>query len=125
MAAGFIAFLTIDKQALTGLSFTTTNRASFIQTSPVQVIQHIVIMEGIFFGLGFLGLLLCGRQRLPTGLLLFSSALLVPLYHTYKGEMVSLDKHLAFSMFFLAPLPGFAITSLVSLGRSALFVCRG
>lgn len=115
VASGFIAFLTIDKQVLTGLSFTTTNRASFIQAGPVQVIQHIVIMEGIFFGLGFLGLLLCGKQRLPTGLLLFSSALLVPLYHTYKGEMVSLDKHLAFSMFFLAPLAGFAITTLVGL----------
>ena len=115
MAAGFIAFLIMDKQVLTGLSLTTTNRVSFIQTVPIQVIQHIVMMEGIFFGLGFLGLLLCSRQRLSTGLLLFSSALLVPLYHTYKGEMVSLDKHLAFSMFFLAPLAGFAITSLVSL----------
>jgi hypothetical protein len=72
-------------------------------------------MEGIFFGLALLGLLLSGRQRLPTGLLLFGSALLVPLYHTYKGELVSLDKHLAFSMFFLAPLAGFAIASLVGL----------
>ncbi len=62
-----------------------------------------------------LGLLLCGRQQRPTGLLLFGSALLVPLYHTYKGELVSLDKHLAFSMFFLAPLAGFAIASLVGL----------
>jgi hypothetical protein len=72
-------------------------------------------MEGIFFGLGFLGLLLCGRQRLTTGLLLFGSSLLVPLYHTYKGELISLDKHLAFSMFFLAPLAGFAIASFVGL----------
>ena len=115
VVSGLIAFLNMDKQVLTGLSFTTTNRISFIQAGPIQVIQQIVIMEGIFFGLGFLGLLLCGRQRLPTGLLLYSSALLVPLYHTYKGELVSLDKHLAFSMFFLAPLAGFAITSLSGL----------
>jgi exo-beta-1,3-glucanase (GH17 family) len=81
----------------------------------VLVMQHIAVTEGIFFGLAFMGLLLCGRQRLPSGLLLFGSALLVPLYHTYKGELVSLDKHLAFSMFFLAPLAGFAIASLVGL----------
>jgi Dolichyl-phosphate-mannose-protein mannosyltransferase len=115
LASGFIAFLMIDKKVLTGLSFTTTDRASFIQSAPIQVMGHIAMMEGIFFGLGFLGLLLCGRQRLPSGLLLLGSALLVPLYHTYKGELVSLDKHLAFSMFFLAPLAGFAIASLVGL----------
>ncbi len=115
VVSGFIAFLSLDRQVLTGLSFTTTNRASFIETVPILVMQHIAVMEGIFFGLGFLGLLLCGRQRLPTGLLLFGSALLVPLYHSYKGELVSLDKHLAFSMFFLAPLAGFAIASLVGL----------
>ncbi len=114
---GFIVFLNLDNQVLTGLSFTTTNRVSFIETGPIVVIQHIAMMEGIFFGLAFLGLLLCGRQRLPTGLLLFGSALLVPLYHTYKGELVSLDKHLAFSMFFLAPLVGFAIASFVGFWR--------
>lgn len=118
VVSGFIAFLNMDKQVLTGLSFTTTHRVSFIQAGPIQVIQHIAMMEGIFFGLGFLGLLLCGRQRLPTGLLLFGTALLVPLYHTYEGELVSLDKHLAFSMFFLAPLAGFAITSLVGVWQS-------
>ena len=115
VAPGFIVFLNLDKQVLTGLSVTTTNRASIIGAMPILVMQHIVVMEGIFFGLAFLGLLLCGRKRLPTGLLLFGSALLVPLYHTYKGELVSLDKHLAFSMFFLAPLAGFAIGSLAGL----------
>jgi 4-amino-4-deoxy-L-arabinose transferase-like glycosyltransferase len=114
VVSGIIAFLNLDKQALTGLSFTTTNRVSF-EAAPILVMQHIAVMEGIFFGLAFLSLLLCGRQRLLTGLLLFGSALLVPLYHTYKGELVSLDKHLAFSMFFLAPLAGFAIASLVGL----------
>jgi len=115
VVSGFIAFLSLDKQALTGLSVTTTNRASSIGVAPILVIQHIAVIEGIFFGLAFLGLLLCGRQRLPTGLLLLGSALLVPLYHTYKGELVSLDKHLAFSMFFLAPLAGFAIAFFAGL----------
>jgi Dolichyl-phosphate-mannose-protein mannosyltransferase len=115
MVAGSIALLSMDKQALTGLSVTTINRVSYTNSMPIVVIQHIAVMEGIFFGLGFLGLLLCGKQRLPTGMLLFGSALLVPFYHTFEGELVSLDKHLAFSMFFLAPLAGFAIASLTGL----------
>jgi 4-amino-4-deoxy-L-arabinose transferase-like glycosyltransferase len=115
VVSGLIVFVNLDKQVLTGLSFTTTNRVSIIEAGPVQIIQHIAMMEGIFFGLAFIGILLCGRQRLPTGLLLFGSALLIPLYHTYKGELASLDKHLAFSMFFLAPLAGFAIGSFAGL----------
>ncbi|HEY6542305.1 MAG TPA: glycosyltransferase family 39 protein [Ktedonobacteraceae bacterium] len=112
-ASGLFAFLNMDKQVLAGLSFTTTNRASD-GTPPLLVLQHIAGMEGIFFVLGLLALAFCGKRWLSAGLLLFGSALLVPLYHSYKGEMVSLDKHLAFSMFFLAPLAGFAIASLVS-----------
>ncbi len=111
---GGITFYNLDKQALTGLSFTTTNRVSFSTTPPIQVIQHIAMMEGIFFGLALLGLFFVGKQRLLGGLLLFGSALLAPFYHTYKGELISLDKHLAFSMFFLAPLAGFAITFLIN-----------
>ncbi|HEX6478227.1 MAG TPA: glycosyltransferase family 39 protein [Ktedonobacteraceae bacterium] len=113
VAAGLFAFLNMDKQVLTGMSFTTTNRASE-GTPPFLVLQHIAGMEGGFFALGLLALLLCGKRRQPAGLLLFGSALLVPLYHTYKGELVSLDKHLAFSMFFLAPLAGFAVASMLS-----------
>jgi 4-amino-4-deoxy-L-arabinose transferase-like glycosyltransferase len=120
VVSGLILFLNLDKQALTGLSFTTTNRVSIIEAAPMQIIQHIATMEGIFFGLAFIGILLCGRKRLPTGLLLFGSALLIPLYHTYKGELASLDKHLAFSMFFLAPLAGFAIGSFVGLLQKRL-----
>ena len=112
---GFIALMDLDQQAFTGLSVTTINRVSFTNTPPIMVIEHIALVEGIFFGLGFLALLFCGRQRLLIWLLLFGSALLVPFYHTYKGELISLDKHLAFSMFFLAPLAGCTIVSLAGL----------
>src|SRR5579885_3086216 len=113
--SGVVAYANMDQQVLTGLGFTTTNRASMVGASPIPIIEHIALMMGIFFGLALLGLLLCGRPRLSIGLLLFGSALLAPLYHIYKGEFVSLDKHLAFSMFFLAPLAGFAIASCVGL----------
>jgi hypothetical protein len=110
---GVITFHNLDPQILTGLGFTTTNRVSFYMTPAFQVIQHIAMMEGLFFGLALLSLILCGKQRLLGGLLLFGSSLLVPMYHTYKGELTSLDKHLAFSMFFLAPLAGFAIITFI------------
>src|SRR5205823_13108440 len=58
VVSGFIAFLIMDKQALTGLSFTTTNRVSSIEAAPIPVMQHILLMEGIFLCLCFLGLLL-------------------------------------------------------------------
>lgn len=112
-ATGFLAFLNVDHQVLAGLSFTTTNRAND-GTPPLLVLQHIAGMEGIFFAIGLLALVFCGRRRLFPALVLLGSALLVPLYHAYKGEMISLDKHLAFSMFFLAPLAGFAIASVLS-----------
>jgi hypothetical protein len=51
------------------------------------------------------------KQILPV-LLFFGSSLLVPGYHIYKAELISLDKHLGFSMFFLMPVAGFALASL-------------
>ncbi len=114
VASGFIAYFSIDKQVLVGLSVTTTNRVGDGATA-AMVIGHIATMEGLFFGLALLGLLFCRGRRL-LGLLLFGSALLVPIYHTYKGELISLDKHLAFSMFFLAPLAGFTLASLARWG---------
>jgi hypothetical protein len=115
VVSGLIAFLAMDQQAFTGLSVTTINRVSSTDTAPLMVIEHIAAMTGIFFALGLLSLPFCGRQRFLTGLLLFGSALLVPLYHTTRGEMTSLDKHLAFCMIFLAPLAGYTVASLANL----------
>src|SRR6202043_1665831 len=41
---GVIAFFNMDKQVLTGLSITTTNRVSGIEIMPIMVIQHIAMM---------------------------------------------------------------------------------
>lgn len=111
---GVLALVTMDKEVLTGLSFTTTNRVSFIKTSPVLMLQHIVILGGIIFVFALLALFLVGRRRLPAALLLFGTSLLAPAYHLYKGELVSLDKHIAFGMFFLIPLAGYAVAHLAS-----------
>ncbi len=130
--AGAIAFINLDKNVLTGIGFTTTNRVSFIKTTPILLIQHIAILGGIIFALALVGLVLGGRRNLVTGFLLYGSSLLAPAYHIYKGELVSLDKHVAFSLFFIMPLAAFAVTRIAghrqnySIGRhwlSGLAIC--
>lgn len=122
--AGVVAYITLDKDALHAISATTTSRDVVVKTAPLFLIQFIVTLSGVAFALGLLGLILCGRRRFPIGLLLFGSALLAPLYHIYKGELISLHKHLAFSMFFIMPLAGYAVARIagnrqnLSIGRN-------
>jgi Dolichyl-phosphate-mannose-protein mannosyltransferase len=115
---GAIAVANLNKDVLTGLSFTTTNRVSFIKAPPIVIIQHIVVLGGIIFALALIGLILAGWRRLPTGLLLFGSSLLAPAYHIYKGELVSLEKHVAFSLFFIMPLAGYTVARMAGLWQS-------
>jgi len=121
--AGVIAYITLDKDALHAINATTTSREIIVKTAPMFLIQFIVTLSGLAFALGLIGLLLCGRRRLPIGLLLFGSALLAPLYHIYKGELISLHKHLAFSLFFIMPLAGYAVAR-ISGYRQNLSISR-
>lgn len=107
--AGVIAYLTLDKAALHAVSASTTSRDVVVKTAPLFLIQYIGTLGGVAFALGLLGVILGGWRRLPIGLLLFGSSLLAPAYHIYKGELISLHKHLAFSMFFVMPLAGYAV----------------
>jgi hypothetical protein len=45
-------------------------------------------------------------------LLFLGSALLVPGYHIYKAELISMEKHLGYSMLFVMPVAGYALASL-------------
>lgn len=108
-------YVVLDKDALHAVSASTTSRDVIVKTAPLFLIQYIVTLVGIVFVLGLLGLVLGGRRRLLTGLLLFGSSLLVPMYHIYEGELISLHKHLAFSMFFVAPLAGYAVARIARI----------
>jgi len=129
---GVLAYITLDKGALHAIYATTANRDVIVKTAPLFLIKFIVPLSGVAFALGALGLVLCGWRRFPMGLLFFGSALLVPVYHIYKGELISLHKHLAFSMFFIMPLAGYAVARIsgyrqnLSLGRywlAGLAIC--
>jgi hypothetical protein len=111
--AAAITYITVDKNVLHAITASTTSRNVIVRTAASFLVQFILTLSGMAFALGALGLLFLirrGRRYFFAGLLLFGSALLAPAYHIYKGELISLHKHLAFSMFFIAPLAGYAVT---------------
>lgn len=107
-----LALAFADKQLWEGLSFTTTNRTVMIEASRLALVSDIAVRGGLVLALACIGFglsLASKRDRLIT-FVLIGSAFLAPLYHVYKGEFTSLDKHVAFAMLFAAPVAGFAIT---------------
>lgn len=100
----------LNRDALIGLSFTTTNRVAFLKTPALTLAIEVVTLGGIALALGFLGFLLLRQERFWLTLTLVGTSLLAPAYHIYKGEQISLDKHVAFAIFFIVPLAGVAIT---------------
>jgi 4-amino-4-deoxy-L-arabinose transferase-like glycosyltransferase len=111
MSSG-IAYLTVDKAVFHAMSASTTSRDVIVKTAPLFLLHYIATLSGVAFALGALGFVLGGRRRFPLRLLLLGASLLAPAYHIYVGELISLHKHLAFSMFFIMPLAGYAVASL-------------
>lgn len=117
------AYSVLDRHALKAVTSTTTDRVVAVRASRDALGRHALEMGGIVYGLSLIGLLLLVRRRhrahAPATLLLLSS-LLVPAYHLYKREPISFDKHLAYALFFAAPLAGYAVARTIArLGRPA------
>jgi hypothetical protein len=51
---------------------------------------------------------------------MFGSAWLAPAYHIYVQESISLDKHIAYAVFFAMPLAGYALARLSGFERQTL-----
>ena len=116
---GALAYWKMDKSVLIGLRTTTTARVAVVDTPAQVLLQHVVLLGGIAYLLALIGLVLLAFHRstslfrLPalfTFLILYGSSLLAPAYHIYKSELVSLDKHMAFSIFFIVPLAGYTLS---------------
>jgi 4-amino-4-deoxy-L-arabinose transferase-like glycosyltransferase len=107
-----ILVLHFDPRMLHALSATTTNRVVIGVYSRQGLTVHIIQMVGLSYAIGLLGLVFARRRQLLIMLLLIGSSLLAPAYHIYKAELISLDKHLGFSMFFVMPVAGYALASL-------------
>jgi 4-amino-4-deoxy-L-arabinose transferase-like glycosyltransferase len=108
------AFLIIhfDPDMLHALAATTTNRVVEQGTPRLTLTIHVIQMIGLAYGVALVSLFFARKKQLLIVLLLLGSALLVPAYHIYKYELISLDKHLGFAMFFAAPAAGYALASL-------------
>ena len=107
-----VAYAVIDKAALHAIAGSTTNRIPGRLVPRLPLFLHVLQMGGVLYFLAFAGLLLLvlhrDRFRVPAALF-FVASLLAPAYHIYKREPISLDKHIAYGLFFAAPLAGYAL----------------
>ena len=107
-----VAYHFMDKAAFHAIAGSTTNRVVSNPSSRLFLFAHVLQMDGIVYAAALVGFVLVflryQRFRL-LALLLLASSCLAPAYHIYKQEFVSLDKHLAFSLFFAMPLVGYAL----------------
>jgi 4-amino-4-deoxy-L-arabinose transferase-like glycosyltransferase len=113
-----ILVIHFDPSMLHALVATTTNRIVHVEYSRLALAKHVVQMAGVSYAVGLAGLVFARKKHLLLALLLLGSALLVPTYHIYKAELISVDKHLGYSMFFVMPVAGYALASLSGFRRA-------
>ena len=97
---------------LTGLQSTTTNRTVLLASPPGPLVMQALTLGGYFAAVALCGCFMVSRRQRLLGVVLFATVLLAPAYHIYKGEPVSLAKHVGFGLFFAAPLVGRALAGL-------------
>ena len=119
----FVAYHFMDHLAFHAIQGSTTNRVAEISKPRLEMFMHVLQMCGLVYAVALAGIVLVflhyKRFRLMA-LLLFGSSWLVPAYHIYEQETVSIDKHLAFGIFFAMPLAGCAIAWLSGYLQQAL-----
>lgn len=106
--AAYVAYRLIDHAALHAIRGSTTNRAVVNHGSRLHLLVHALSLGAPIYGMAFFGLLLLMRRRRIrlVAAALFGTSLLTPAYHIYMSEPVSFDKHIAYGLFFAAPLAG-------------------
>lgn len=107
-----ITYKIIDKAAFHAIRGSTTNRAVGLKASRLWLLNHALHMGGAIWLIALIGLLLTLRLQWRyrvLAVLLFGSSWLAPTYHIYMQEPTSLDKHIAFALFFAMPLAGYAL----------------
>ncbi|HEX9036391.1 MAG TPA: glycosyltransferase family 39 protein [Ktedonobacterales bacterium] len=114
------AYAALGSDLLQSIMGSTTNRAVVSHAARLPLVWEVISLGGITLGLALAGLLLANRSQRVTAAIFLASALLAPAYHIYKAEPISLNKHIAYALFFAAPLAGFAVTCVsVSFQRAA------
>jgi 4-amino-4-deoxy-L-arabinose transferase-like glycosyltransferase len=119
-----IAYKSINKAAFHAISGSTTSRAVGLKAPRLSLFIHVLHMGGVIYFIAFAGLLLTLRLQWRFRLLaviLFGSSWLAPAYHVYTQEPISLDKHMAYTLFFAMPLVGYALAWLSGYERQPFF----
>jgi hypothetical protein len=117
-ALAAMVVIQVDPSMLHALVASTTNRIVNVEYSRLALAEHVVQMAALSYAVGLAGLVFARNKQLVLALLLLGSALLVPAYHLYKAELISLDKHLGYSLFFVMPVAGYALASLSGFRRA-------
>jgi hypothetical protein len=110
-----VAYRIMDKAAFHAIAGSTTNRSVALKAPRLGLLVHVLHMGGLIYLFAFAGLLLALRLRCRLrviAVLMFGTSWLVPVYHIYKQEPISLDKHIAYGLFFAMPLAGYALARL-------------
>jgi hypothetical protein len=107
-----VAYHLIDKSAFHAIVGSTTNRTAIVVIARQNLLLHVLQMGGVVYAAALLGVVIVfthyPRLRL-IAMLLFATSWLMPAYHIYKQEAVSIDKHIAYGLFFAIPLAGCAL----------------
>ncbi len=113
-ALAFVLYRSLNHDFLAGLTGSTTNRTPITKDSIFTLLAIIASFGGLVWALGLIGVLFSNKRDRLISLGLLVSALAMPAYHLYTGEAVSLQKHVGFGLFFIAPLAGHALAEMVS-----------
>ena len=112
-------YAVMDEAAFHAITHSTTNRAIGATIARGDMFVHILELGGFVWATALLGLIVLWWQRRfrMLALALFGASWLAPAYHLYMREPISLDKHIAYGVFFAAPLAGYALAWLAGMDR--------
>jgi 4-amino-4-deoxy-L-arabinose transferase-like glycosyltransferase len=113
----FTLYHTLNHDFLHAIQGSTTNRAPITTASRLALVGVIVQLGGLLWLLGLAGFFFSDKRVRLISLGLVVSSLAMPAYHLYSGESVSLQKHVGYGLFFIAPLAGHAVAELVGRAR--------
>lgn len=120
----FTLYHVLNHDFLHAIQGSTTSRAPIATASPFALLSVIVLLGGLLWLLGLVGFYFSGKRVRLTSLGLVITSLAMPAYHLYSGESVSLQKHVGYGLFFIAPLAGHAVAELVGRARPVQFDLR-
>ena len=100
-----------------GFFFSTASRNVTNPVSAGQLLDHASGWLAPTLAVAVAGAIIAMARRQRVGVLLLATGLLPVLSQTISHELTSLDKHIAFGIFFLAPLGGLAVSTALDADR--------